>query len=351
MQPSTPPVANKWRPLLLWGVPVLVLLGAAAYWYSQRDVIKTDNAYVKSHKTVVSTRVAGTVAQLFVEENARVRKGERLFELDSAALQVSVDEARAHLDEVRSEIAGMKAQYAQKLAELDVARRTAQFAAREANRQKELASRQLVAQQKRDDADEASQLAAGRTTLVERDIGALRARLGGDAAAPVDDHPQVKAAAAALAGAELNLSHAIVYAPRDGVVSHLPEIGAHLSVGEPALAIVADDVLWVEANFKETELARVRDGQPVEVTIDTYGDRVWRGRVESIAQATGAEFSVLPPQNASGNWVKVVQRVPVRIALERSPEDPPLRAGMSAYVRIDTRASVGVSAAAAQAAE
>jgi membrane fusion protein (multidrug efflux system) len=166
----------------------------------------------------------------------------------------------------------------------------------------------------------------------------LLARLGGRADRPVDDYPPVKAAAEDLERARVDLGHAHLYAPQAGIISHLPKIGSRLDAGRPAFAIVSDHAVWIEANFKETDLEWVRAGQKVEIDIDTYPGHRWQGHVESISQATGAAFSLLPAQNASGNWVKVVQRIPVRIALQPGKDDPPLRDGMSATVQIDTGA-------------
>ena len=263
-------------------------------------------------------------------------------------LRYAVQSAKARVDAVKAQIASLKAQYAEKAAELDVARRSAAFAQREQERQRELAAKRLVAQSKLDDAEQALQVATGQVQVTERDLVAIAAKLGGDPTRAVESHPDVEAAVADLQHAELNLRRARILAPRAGIVSHLPQVGDHLTAGNPALAIVSDQDMWIEANFKETDLAHVRKGQPVQIEIDTYGRRKWSGRVESIAQATGAEFAILPPQNASGNWVKVVQRIPVRIAVLTNGGDPPLRAGMSASVRIDTRAESEAVARTAQ---
>ena len=163
-----------------------------------------------------------------------------------------------------------------------------------------------------------------------------RGRGGGFGGAPTDQNPTVMAAAADLARLQVDLGHSVVLAPQSGVVSHLPKVGDRVLTGVDVFAIVVDQTLWVEANFKETDLEFVRPDEPVEVQVDTYGSRTWHGRVQSIAQATGSEFSLLPPQNASGNWVKVVQRIPVRIELTTGPDGPTLRDGMSADVVIDT---------------
>jgi membrane fusion protein (multidrug efflux system) len=162
------------------------------------------------------------------------------------------------------------------------------------------------------------------------------ARLGGNPSIPVDQHPTVRAALADLERAQSEVYFSLIRAPQSGIASHLPKVGARVEVGSPACAIVSDHGFWIEANFKETDLEWVRVGQPVEIEIDTYSQHRWRGRVNSISQATGAAFSLLPPQNATGNWVKVVQRIPVRIDITLHPDDPPLRDGMSSSVSIDT---------------
>jgi len=175
----------------------------------------------------------------------------------------------------------------------------------------------------------------GLSLIIRGQMHETAIRLSGNPDLAVNDHPEVRAAAADLQRAELDLDRARLLAPRAGIVSRVPHVGDHLTAGVPALAIVDDSREWVEANFKETDLTRMHPGQPVEIDIDTYPDHQWRGHIESIAQATGAEFALLPPQNASGNWVKVVQRIPVRIAIDADEGAPALRVGMSANVRVD----------------
>ena len=160
--------------------------------------------------------------------------------------------------------------------------------------------------------------------------------LGGDPNIPIEAHPRYRQAAASRAQAALDLEHCVVKAPFAGVVSKKPEIGTYVERGAPVMSLVADSAVWVEANFKETQLTHLRPGQSATIEVDTYPGRKWHGRVQSISEATGSEFAVLPAQNATGNWVKVVQRVAVRIALPHDPADPPLRAGMSATVTVDT---------------
>jgi membrane fusion protein (multidrug efflux system) len=325
------------RPLLLWVVPAVLMGFAGAFWFVTRGYASTDNAYVKADKTTVAAEVDGTVRSVPVKENTHVEAGDLLVQIDDEQLRYAVESAKAHVNAVKAQIASLKAQYAEKGTELAVARRSAEFSRREQTRQQELAAKHLVALSKLDDAAQATQVAEGQVQVTQRDLAAIAARLAGDPNRSVDSHPDVQAALAELQRAELDLRRVRIVAPRAGIVSHLPQVGDHLTAGGPALAIVSDRGMWIEANFKETDLAHVRKGQPVQIEIDTYGRRKWAGRVESIAQATGAEFAILPPQNASGNWVKVVQRIPVRIAVLTEPGDPPLRSGMSATVRVDTK--------------
>ena len=217
-----------------------------------------------------------------------------------------------------------------------MAKRSAEYATREYDRQRELADRRLVPASQLDVAHRSSDLAVGTIGVIDLQVAQTVAKLGGHPDAPIDSQPLVRSAAAELEHAKLDLARTRIVAPQAGIVSHLPKVGARVEIGRPAFAIVTDAAVFVEANFKETDLEYVRPGQAVRVEVDTYPHFEWVGRVESISQATGAEFSLLPPQNASGNWVKVVQRIPVRVALTPGPDDPPLRDGMSADVRIDT---------------
>jgi membrane fusion protein (multidrug efflux system) len=338
-EPAAGPARRAARSLLIWGLPIVIGSAGLWYWYAHRHEVGTDNAYVRSEKTLVAPQIDGTVNAVFVTENQRVTVGQPLFEIGVRGLTFKLDLARARRDAVRVEIAGLQASYREKQAELEVARRDAAFAQREFARQQGLAARRLVAISRLDAAEQAADLASGRVQVVDRELAEIAARLGGRPDASVDQHPEVLAAEAEMNKAALDVSNRLVAAPRAGVVSHLPRVGDYVKNGTPVLALVAPERTWVEANFKETDMTRVEVGQEVDIRVDTYPDVHWRGRVQSISQATGAEFSVLPPQNATGNWVKVVQRVPVRIEVQQQPGGPTLRAGMSANVTIDTSAA------------
>jgi len=342
-RPEAAPLAaessSAWRRrLLLWGLPLLVTIGAIYAYGSGGRYVDTDNAYVQRDRVDVAPQVSGDVSELLVAENEPVRPGEPVLALDATLLRIAADAAASRLASARAEIAAALAAYAEKGGEIAVARRAAEYAERDYGRQNELAKAKLVPASTLDTAHRTADLATGSISVLELQRAQLLARLGGRADLPVDEYPSVKAALDDLERARVDLGHARLYAPQAGVISHLPKIGSRLDAGRPAFAIVSDHAVWVEANFKETDLEWVRPGQPVEVDIDTYPGHRWQGRVESISQATGAAFSLLPAQNASGNWVKVVQRIPVRIVLQPGKDDPPLRDGMSASVQIDTGA-------------
>jgi membrane fusion protein (multidrug efflux system) len=328
---------NWLRRGLLWGVPAIALAAAIGFVLAPIRSVSTDDAYVKAEKTLVAPDVDGVVLEKLVRENESVAAGQPVLRLDAREAALAVAEAEARLGAVRRDFASLRAQRAELQAELDSARRDAAFARRELARQRELAASKLVAASRLDDAEHAVDVADGRTAVLERQLDAIAARLGLPAATSVEATPDFLAAAAALERARLDVERALIRAPRAGIASRLPQVGDRLKAGTAAFALVDDARPWVEANFKETELGLLQPGQAVRLEVDAYPGRAWVGRVESIAQATGAEFALLPAQNATGNWVKVVQRVPVRIDVVRAPGDPPLRSGMSVTATVDVR--------------
>ena len=334
---GTPTQAAVWRRrLLVWVLPLVVVALGVWFYGSAGRYVSTDNAYLQQDRVDVAPQVAGDVLQVFVAENARVARGEPVLQLDDRMAKIAVASAEARLGTALADVEALKAAYREKLGQAAVAKRAAELSLRELDRQKQLADRRLIPASQLDAVQRSTDIALGGAAVLRLQIDQTSAKLGGNASLPTARYPAVRAATADLDRARLDLEHTLVRAPQAGVVSHLPKVGNRADAGRPAFAIVADGLIWVEANFKETDLEWVRPGQHVDVDVDTYGQHRWQGAVESISQATGAEFSVLPAQNASGNWVKVVQRIPVRIALRPGRDDPPLRDGMSANVRIDT---------------
>jgi membrane fusion protein (multidrug efflux system) len=272
-----------------------------------------------------------------VQSDQSVRAGDVLFTIDSAQLEVAVARAEAELAATRNELEAVRAELAVRRAELESARAAAGYREREAHRLEGLAERGIASRVSYDAALEELRAARDRVRVAERQVQESIAALDGRTEGALDEHPRVMVKAASLADARLQLDYATIRTATDGQVGRVElHPGERLEAGEPALRVVVSARPYLEANFKETQLGQLVPGQPAEVHIDAYPGRVWRARVASISPATGAEFSLLPPENASGNWVKIVQRVPVRLELEDAPADAPLRAGMSAEVRIDT---------------
>jgi membrane fusion protein (multidrug efflux system) len=324
------------RALLLVLVPALVVAAALfAYLHSGRYV-STDNAYVKAHIANLAAEVPGTIAEVLVSENEHVPAGEVLFRLNDEPFRIALAGAEATLAQAASDVRADKLAHQRALAEIELHQTTATFARAQLKRQEGLRAADLGTIEALDSASYALESAERQIDVARDEAAVLLARLNGDAQAPVELHPKYQAANAALAQARLDLDHTEVRAPFAGTVTQRPEPGDYVERGMPVMAVVSDEGLWIEANFKETQLAHIQPGQSVEIEIDSYPSQRWQGQVESIRDATGAEFALLPPQNASGNWVKVVQRIPVRIAVERHEGQPPLRAGMSSTVIVDT---------------
>ncbi len=324
------------RLVLLVVVPLAVAAGGLAWWLQGGGVADTDNAYVKADKIPVSAEIAGTIRTVLVRENEVVAAGAPLFRLDEAPLRVALARAEARVAQARTDVAALRAGHHAKQAEIALARTRQSFARRDEERQADLAARNFISASRLDEARQATELAGQQVVAVERELGRIAETLGGGPDVPIDRHPLVLAAQAELMQARLDLSRVEVRAPVSGTVSRPPKPGQYVAAGATALALVADGTVWVEANFTENELGWVRSGQAATIRIDTYPGVEWRGTVDSLAPATGAEFALIPPQNATGNWIKVAQRVPVRIRIEPRADAPPLRAGLSARVVVDT---------------
>jgi membrane fusion protein (multidrug efflux system) len=220
---------------------------------------------------------------------------------------------------------------------LKIARDDLDFSDKEFRRQQRLQRRGIVSDVQYDETLHRLEIARKKVTATEADIQHTLADLGGDAEIAVEEHPRYRRAVATRDQALLDLSRTTVRAPSNGVVGNIVlQVGEYVEEGKALFSLVSNEALWINVNLKETDLTHVRVGQQATVSADTYPDHTWVARVDSISPATGAEFSLLPPQNASGNWVKVVQRIPVRVVLDEEFPDPPLRSGMSVEVTIDT---------------
>jgi membrane fusion protein (multidrug efflux system) len=320
----------------MWLLPLVVLTVTLFVWLSSGRYISTDNAYVKGDRAQIATELSGIIVEVPVKENQAVSRGQLLFKLDDQSYRLALVRIEAEIETTRAEIRGLRAQWRVKREEIKAALSQQTFAEAEFERQSSLAEKKIASTQKLEEARLALDVARQRISAAQEDLTRIEAALAGDRRIRTDDHPKVKQMMAARDEALLQLRRTIIEAPLDGVVAKRPVPGSYATAGVPVMVVVADTDLWIEANFKETELTLVRPGQTATIRVDTYPDAQCTGRVASISQSTGAEFAVLPPQNASGNWVKVVQRIPVRVAVTCRDGDPPLRVGMSTTVEIDT---------------
>ena len=330
--------------LLLLGPLVVVAIGLYFYLTGGRYV-STDDAYVHADNTLISTDVPGRVVEVAVRENEQVKSGQELFKLDDAPYRYALDRAAANLATTRLNIDALRATYFQKQADFKATQDTLDFTNREYERQKQLVARGNASQQAFDLARHNRDAALQSVDSARQALANMLANLGGDPKIETDKHPQVMAAAAQRDQAAYDLARTVVYAPADGIVAQVDKLqkGQYVAAGTPLFSLIGVNV-WVEANFKETDLTYMRSGQTATVDVDTYPGHNFTGTVSGISPGTGSEFSILPPQNATGNWVKVVQRVPVRVLLSPTRDDPPLRSGMSATVEVDTRHRRAISA-------
>lgn len=323
------------RVLMLGGLAVVLIGGLLMYLFSGRYA-STDNAYIKSDIVMISPDVSGTIIKSPLHDNQTVKKGDVLFEIDPSSFDIALDMAEAHLVTAKADIEKLKAQYLQQHASVQSAQADLTYRQREYDRVAALRNSKAVSQSDVDTATKNLANARQNLTMLQQEEAGTLAQLDGNPDIPVEEHQQYKAALAARDKAALDLGHTVVRAPFDGTVGNVPHAGDYARAQAPSLSIVDSGHVWIDANFKETDLTRMREGQPVTIHVDTYPSHEWTGKVESISPATSSEFSILPAQNASGNWVKVVQRIPVRIDVNQNKNAPPLRAGMSTEVKVDT---------------
>ncbi len=348
--PSARQQRRKRLLLLLFGIVVFAGLAWALYWFiALRHYESTDNAYVSANLVQVTPQVGGTVLEIYADDTDVVRAGQPLVKLDPADAQMALEQAQAQLGqtvrEVRTLYANNNAYAAQvALREADVARARAEVERAEDDvaRRQALAPRGAVSAEELNHATSALSNARSALVAAQAAVTAAREQASANRAltdgTSVEDHPNVQRAAARVREAHLALTRAELVAPVSGTVARRSvQVGSRVAAGTPLMTVVPLDAVWVDANFKESQLASMRIGQPVELTADVYGSKVrYSGRVEGMGAGTGAAFALLPAQNATGNWIKVVQRVPVRIALDpKELAAHPLRAGLSMEVKVD----------------
>ncbi len=337
------------RRAMRWGLFGLlpVALIACAYWYvTGGRIMSTDNAYVNAETVGISTDVAGIVKDVDVTENQHIAAGQVLYRLDPLQFQIALDNAKANLVQTALNVDSMKEDYKRMLS--DVAAQQAQVELDQTNydRSAMLLHSNTVPQANYDQAKATLDSDKAKLDLLRRQAAVQLAKLGGNPDIATDQHPQYLQINAQVAEAQRELDHTVVRAPFGGIVTNVPSItpGKYLAASTTAFYLVDRDHVWIDSNPKETELTYVRPGQPATITVDTYPGVEWRGAVESISPAAAQQFALLPAQNTSGNWVKVVQRVPMRVSVDTSDQSkPPLRAGMSVEVNVDTGHARGFS--------
>jgi membrane fusion protein, multidrug efflux system len=330
---------RTWLRAALFAVLPLVLVGAGCAYVLGGEAVETDDAYVAADSVEVSTDVSGFVTDIDVTENQHVMAGQILYRLDDLPFRLALERAQAEAGMVRDDLFALKARYRDMQAQLLQARLDFAYYQHESQRQQYLSEQHVASDQTFEGARRNQDNARERVASLIEQLAGVAASLNGDPDAPIEQHPRYRNATAQRDEAARQLDHTVVHAAFAGIVTNVPAIarGKYLAASTAAFYLVASDHVWVDSNPKETQLTYVRIGQPVEVTVDTYPHTKWQGTVESISPASAQQFSLLPAQNTSGNWVKVVQRIPLRVRIDTpAGNEPPLRAGMSVEIEVHT---------------
>ncbi|MDX7949651.1 HlyD family secretion protein [Lichenihabitans sp. Uapishka_5] len=348
LPPAPPVLAAKsrrgWtRPVLFALLPVALVAGGYAY-VTGGQVMSTDNAYVQAQMLGLSTDVSGTVSEIAVHNNQHVAKGQLLFRLRPDSFHIALEGAEAQLGTVRNQVLTLQASYKQSMAQIDQAKADLPFYETSFKRQMDLIATAVASKASFDQAEHDLTSARQRLTVSEAQALSMLAQLGGDANQSVEQNPFYLQAKSLVDNARRDLDDTVVRAPFDGTVTRVDSLqaGAYLKAAQPGFMLVSDTNMWIEASPKETELTWVQPGQKATITVDTYPGVAWQGTVASINPASGGSFSLLPAQNTTGNWVKVVQRIPMRVVVDDMAGKPPLRVGMSVVVDVDTGHARGV---------
>ncbi len=339
--PQAPPKQRRRglsRFVLLVALPALAVAGGFYWWLSSGRYVSTDNAYIGADKVLITPQVTGAIVHVDVVEGQRVKAGDRLFEIDPQPYQIALKLAKARLAAAKNQYGNLKLSFKANADQVRMSEDAVRVRQADYDRKSLLVKSGAGTQNDRDTSNAALIQAQQILAFVSQQQQAAAIQLGGDPNAPLEEFPTYLEAKAQVEDAERNLRNADVIAPIPGVATQVPQIqlGRVMPAGAPVFSLVNDHALWIDANPKESDLTYVQQGQPVLISVDTFPGRTWRGRVGSIAPATGAQFAILPPQNASGNWVKVVQRVPLRVEFDPDQDTSALRAGMSTVVDIDT---------------
>ncbi|TPI61092.1 HlyD family secretion protein [Mesorhizobium sp. B3-1-7] len=343
--PATPKKKRRLgRFLLMVALPLALLVGGAYVWVTGGRYQETENANLQQARISVASDTAGRIVQVGIADNQLVKQGDLLFVIDPQPYRIALAQADAAVAAARLNVEQLRAAYSQATAQERSASSEVDYAQSQYGRAADLAQKGINAKssldQARNDLDKAKQQLA----VAEQGIVSAKAALGGNPDIETDKHPTVMAALATRDKAAYDLAQTTVKAPADGVIYQAAsfKVGQYVSVGTPLFALVETGDTWIDANFKETQLTNMKPGQKAEIVVDTYPGRTFEAIVKAIGAGTGAEFSLLPAQNATGNWVKVTQRIPVRLELTDPDAKMALRTGMSATVTVDTGVARGL---------
>jgi membrane fusion protein (multidrug efflux system) len=326
------------RPLMIT-VPILVLLGVGGAYIANEPYVATDDAFVLAKHGAINARVSGQVVEIAVRDNQPVRRGQLLFRIDPEPYRIAVQQAEARVGSARLQVEGLKASYRQQMAELQSAKDSALFDSQEYERKKALLESDFTSRSAYERAETDFKVARQHIASAQHQLSNSLAALDGKPDIDVSRHPAVREAKAQLDKARLELAYTKVEAPEDGIVTKVDELqlGDFVTSGAAIFAMLSTRDVWVEANFRETELTHMRPGQMAAIEVDAYPGHSFKAHVISMSPGTGSQFVLLPPENASGNWVKVVQRLPVRLEFDSVDPKRPLYSGISVTARVDTR--------------
>ena len=326
------------RTVFLIVIPLLAICVGLYLYAAGGRYVSTDNAYVKANIIIIIPEVSGRVTSVLVSDNQAVEANDVLIQLDSSPLEITLNRARAQMAVIRTELESLRADYGETVVQEQLAKDKVRYLDRRYKRQRKLLKQGLSSEEKHDEAKHNLQVARREVQIIEQRVQRVLAQLAGNERLPVDQHPRYLTAQTTYDQAAVDLKATTIRAPASGIVSNMKlQVGEYAQAGKPVFSLIQNQPIWVEANLKETQLTHIQPGQQATIVVDAYPDKIWESVVSSIAPATGAEFSILPPQNASGNWVKVVQRIPINLVITDQAGGPQLRAGMTVSVRIDTR--------------
>ncbi|KWV53036.1 transporter [Bradyrhizobium macuxiense] len=327
------------RTLLLVVLPIVAVIGGIVFYLNGGRYVGTDDAYVGAQKVLITPEISGKIDKIVVKEGQHVKKGDELFEIDPVPFRLAVDQAKAALDQTKTTYDNLVDNIKINTKMLAFAEQSIELKKRDVERKSTLAKQNFGSQLDLDNAANAQVTAESLAQYVRQQISNAKTQLLGNVDLPIEQFPPYAAAKAKLDDAQRNLDHTVLRAPMDGVATQVDQIqlGRFVAAGSPVFSVIDIDNPWVDANPKESDFTYVAVGQPVTLDVDAFPNHVFKGTVGSLSPGTGAQFAILPPQNATGNFVKVVQRVPVRIYFDK--DDPfvkKLKAGMSVYATIDT---------------